>query len=176
MNLITFVNRESSNLHICASGDVSGIFESIKDDYDSIIYTGFFIDMVSCSFLNGFINHTKIIDAYLLTRYVSNDVNKICAKNFNEKNWNHTNLANETSDDVVVLSKDDKGFYWVFYYDRDCSDCVISRFSKDSLCSEEVMRKTFKLVAEEMSNGDTNNKKFPVYKLNSEKFTGWISG
>lgn len=119
---------------------------------------GNMINYVSCDYLNGLINFTKVIGGYMVRRYTSthqfcNENNFTYCEDLEEwkkscdyidflKNEPHSNFK-MCADDVILLGKiynngDDGDFdkntkndiYVVFWFDKDVSDCSIAMTSE----------------------------------------------
>jgi len=113
---------------------------------------------VSSTFLNGFINYVKPINAFIIDRYKLRDqditdrkasvkkegewinftgtkqelINKLVSK---ELSMYHTKL-DSFGDDFVILAEIEtseqlKGKYMFFWFDMDCSDCSIGKFETE---------------------------------------------
>lgn len=100
------------------------LFEGVKKD-SAFHY-------VSHTYLNGLINYTKPIKAFLMFDYVyqsddkENILNKI--ESLSEQNWFHTDLGSFGTSAVVISELEDS--YVLFFYDADVSDCSIYRINK----------------------------------------------
>lgn len=124
-------------------------------------------EYVSSSLLNGYINHVNPIMAVMVARY--GDENEIASYDANVKEFSaepHCDLS-LLRDDVLIAAESDN-FYWFFWYDKDCSDCLIGRFSK-AKCSKFDFIKSF----EAMISDNECFKEEKTWKLN---LTGWIKG
>ncbi len=98
-------------------------------DYPSIsgeiLPTGILYCYVSSTFINGFLNYSKPLKAFLMHRYEENPrTNKLAAEKFNSSNDHHSNLRT-IRDDILLLSKNDAGEYWYFWLDNDVSDVLL---------------------------------------------------
>lgn len=154
-------------------------------------------NFVSVSFLNGFINYVKPIKAFVLCHYykwnepidhtisIQNPPNscywikKRCKTKSELYNTLiipgitfHVNCDIDFQDDVVILAKtgsiDGKSCYFIFYYDRDCSDCSIGRFV--TLNHENEVIKDFNLHINSLDYID-KPQEIPLHY-----FQGWIKG
>lgn len=91
------------------------------------------------SFLNGFINHVTPIRAIMVERYGDDEdreQNPLSIQQFNKQP--HADLS-ELSDDVLILAETTNS-YWLFWYDKDVSDCSIGRVNKTKNKRETVVR------------------------------------
>ena len=96
---------------------------------------GTMYNYVSSTFLNGLINYVTPLKIYLLERYETFNQDKF-DKIIANKQY-HTKL-DCFRDDVMLLGETD-GYYWVFWFDMDCSDCSIGRASKLAYTKEEML-------------------------------------
>lgn len=147
---------------------------------------------VSSDFLNGWINHVEPLAAYLLTRYRAHSANMASLAEFHEKAEFHPRLK-ALGDDVLLLARErgDVCGYWVFWFDRDVSDCGIGRFY--STDTEETIVAAFGKYANKRSDrlsrsyacappagvspesGTRENEGGrPALKIDIAKLTGWI--
>ena len=159
------------------------------------IPVGVYWQYISSTFLNGFINYVKIIDATLMERYVKWEdkldrgesyYNGGAWKEFKGTKQELFDLVHEQSnsmfhtkmhmfgDDVIILAKceDNPYMYFLFWYDMDCSDCRIGKFT--TIESEEVIKKDFQDWSTTLSLGyidDEVHKQLPLHF-----FKGWLSG
>lgn len=69
-------------------------------------------------------------------------------------------------DDVLILAQTPNS-YWLFWYDNDCSDCVVGRFDKNK-CTLEEFIKAFDTL--------TTTHRYFSGETHSIKLKGWISG
>ena len=159
--------------------------------------TGTQYSYISSTFLDGWINYVKILDAYLVTRYRPHSKNKQAAKLFNDGGHFHTELS-KLGDDVFILAEDPctcrngcvcKSPYhyskkWFFRYDCDVSDCSIGIINPyDSFeTNKELFGKYANKYSLYNSKGYSDNEGFdensvgwPALRLNAQQFKGWIS-
>jgi len=133
---------------------------------------------ISSIFLDGWINYVTIIKAFLITNYEPYDNNLKSLENFNDINFNHihTKINKFFDDDVALLAKSKSGQFWFFYYDQDCSDCIIGRF--ETADSNEVVMQYFTNFCNKLSLSYTNADNLeikPAIELDVKMFKGWIS-
>jgi len=122
---------------------------------------------VSSTLLNGYINYVEPILAVMVERYGTEDEVSNYQTDIDIFNKiYHSNFSN-LRDDVLIIAKTDS-FYWFFWYDKDCSDCSIGRFTKNK-CSEIDLIKYFK-------NMIKSHEYFTSGKMHTLKLQGWISG
>ena len=149
---------------------------------------------VASSFLNGLVNYSKPIKAFVLGRYtrwdevVDHELSiqdppgsfKWTKKTFATKDdlygqliikdqGFHVKLDNDFQDDVLMLSVDDDGVYWFFWYDQDCSDCCIGRFVTSDPVDSVVDE--FSRYVHGLSVNEYGEREIPVHY-----FSGWLSG
>ncbi len=139
-------------------------------------------DYVSSTFLEGFVNYTKVVEARLLDRYCS------AAKNtdklatfmssldlpFGERRC-HTSLTTCFRDDVLLLCKSTEddlahGYdlsptWWFYWFDRDCSDCSIACFRTSDTDSQVI--KNFQELFDSIE--------YKSRPIPPEGFVGWIT-
>lgn len=164
--------------------------------YDPLPW-GTFRSYVSTTFLNGFINYVDIESSFVLNRYhkwgedydgenktikvqgpagsfnwvdFSGDKNAIYNKLCEEGVTHHVKLDSDFGDDVIVLAKCKGGHegWYLFWFDRDCSDSGIGRFKTD-LSDDEVLGDLKKW----MESDDFEHK--PAKPIPLHYFQGWIS-
>lgn len=125
---------------------------------------------ISSTFVNGFLNYSKPVKAFLMHRYEQDpEVNQEAAKKLGGY---HTSLS--LGDDVLMLSKSDKSNeYWYFWLDNDVSDCCIGRFvTEDS--EEEIVKEFTQYVKKTQQNlGYVDHDLEPI-ELDVSKIKGWI--
>lgn len=83
---------------------------------------------VPSSFLDGLINHVDI----LVSIMIKNDDDIRSKVDFSIDKY-HTSLHSKISilpNDVIFLAETNKS-YWIFYYDKDVSDCSLGRIEKE---------------------------------------------
>jgi len=123
---------------------------------DNPLPWGVLYEYVSSTFLQGFINYVKITKAYVMDRYQPWHADFPCQHtmklrnppgsfNWVEKTFKnkhelfqalimkgatmHSKLDADFQDDVVILAQTNTpGNYYLFWFDRDCSDSMIGRF------------------------------------------------
>jgi len=111
MNLRDFVNNTED-----------GPTEKLLDGLEH----GVFYQYVASSYLNGIVNYTTPIAGILLERYGVLDREKVRAVT---ERLDHPSLE-MLGDDVILLCSAG-GDYYVFWFDRDVSDCCVGRFKSD---------------------------------------------
>lgn len=119
---------------------------------------------ISDSFLDGFINYFDFVNAYVVHRYRDEPAPKEEIEIFN--NTHHSKIS-LLEDDVLILSQSERD-WWFFWYDQDCSDCAIERFSKE-IASHNTVQRLFK----EFCVGD---RKHFYFKGDGQqiKLKGWV--
>lgn len=159
---------------------------------------GWLLSYIDSTFLGGWVNHVKILDAYLITRYQSHSVNLEQARAFDQRvdagEITRQNLSG-FGDDVLVLARENPSNrpstdyqydlalgnrYWFFWFDQDSSDCCIGRF--DSETSPDMIRQEFRdycFAGPTTDLGDNQEIapefREPIYlRLNQVK--GWLGG
>jgi hypothetical protein len=90
---------------------------------------GVFWSYISSTFLNGWINYTgDAVRAYLMERYYSpernDETNAESLARWHADPPFHSKLG-ELGDDVILVTKDEGGKWWVYWFDCDVSDCCI---------------------------------------------------
>ena len=173
-------------------------FQETKDYPDvfagEILPDGTMYEYISTTFLNGFINYVEIQKAFLLARYARwNDqdtdlgTREISIRDggkwtkftgTKEENFQkliapgatfHSKL-NDLSDDVVILAKTKNTNEWVyFWFDCDCSDSCIGRFSTED--ADEVVIEAFSESCLSFSDNGEKSREIPLHY-----FKGWIGG
>lgn len=108
-----------------------------KEDVD-ISSTGWCINYISSTFLNGWVNYSKPLSAFVVHRYHDHVVElRQSVEKFHKEAPIHVDL-NQFGDDVLILSKDKSGNFWYFHFDQDVSDCSIGKFSSDMSDSDTI--------------------------------------
>lgn len=114
------------------------------DDFiENPIPWGVLWEYVSSAYLNGFINYCEVLDAYVITRYITEkelEKQKKVIEENNLKNWGHHTKLDKFMDDVLILGKISEGYIF-FWFDRDVSDCAIGKFKTSD--PEEVVKERF---------------------------------
>lgn len=117
---------------------------SLSDDYleEYFVECGVLQDTLYChiseQYLNGYINYITPVKAYMIERYGQTEEIKTYPDVVNKFNTEfHQNITN-LPDDTLILAKS-KTSYWLFWYDKDCSDCAIGRFNKKDKPEQEVI-------------------------------------
>lgn len=90
---------------------------------------GILWEYISHTFLNGYINHVKILGAFGINRY-----RHPCEKDINDIYKTHHPVLSAYQDDIIILAlskSHDCDRYFYFHYDRDVSDCMIGTFMSD---------------------------------------------
>lgn len=134
---------------------------------------------VASTFLNGFINYITILQSFVISRYNKwddvdgwSDDSETQNQIFERLLKNppiHPTLS-DFGDDVLILGVSESGnTYMFFWYDMDCSDSCIGRFTSDL-----PTYKVIELFAEYVKELDCNRdgeKEIPL-----SYFSGWIKG
>jgi hypothetical protein len=147
------------------------------EDYPTIsgelLSHGILYQYISHTFVNGFLNYSKPMAAYLMHRYEDDpEVNKTKLENLENLKRYHTNLG-ELGDDVLMLSKSEYGEYWYFWLNRDVSDCSIGRFTTDDT-EEQVLAEFEKYTLKTQENLKyVEHDELPI-KIDIKKIHGWI--
>jgi len=164
-----------------------------------ILEFGVLYEYVGNTFLNGFINSVKIIKAYVLDRYCPwdesfDEPHELTIQDPpNSFTWVKKSFINKTEvfncltekgrmfsgdldynfqDDVVIIGRvGDTNVYMLFYYDRDCSDCMIGRFKTDDNADEMQIEINKMLSWFKKNAGNGDEKEIPLHYFN-----GWVSG
>ena len=152
-----------------------------------ILPTGTLYEYVSSTFLSGWINHVRPVKAFLITRYERHSQNLQDATVLHAMGHHHTDLSSMTSDDVLILARSEDRLWWFFWNDRDCSDCMVGRFTADDqddaviaeFCryAEERSQKLSITYAQSDLTCDTmeNASGCRAIELDVSAFRGWIS-
>lgn len=136
--------------------------------------TGWCINYISSTFLNGWINYVKPVRAFVIQRY-EDDYYALSARveQWHKEEHHHTQL-NFFEDDVLLLARSDIGDWWYFWFDYDVSDCCIGKFKDDP--NADIPAEFEKFVSEragDLKNYHGGDAKF--FNLDERKFRGWIS-
>lgn len=139
---------------------------------------GTYYNYVSNTLLNGVINYVKLIKVYLMDRYTEDLLKRYSAiRRFNTGPEFHTNLG-AFGDDIILLAyEEESGFYWFFWFDCDCSDCSIGRFTTED-SKEEVIESFTQWVLERQKNFCNyyhKEREGMAVELNCENIKGWVS-
>lgn len=131
---------------------------------------GCWYSYVSSTFLSGFLNYPKIQRAVLLDRYEKREDNDEAITNFyvslEAKNKRgHTNIAELFEDDVIILSHGEPNTWWLFWCDRDSSDCEVAVFKTDAPADEVIA--SFEAWLKGLE--------YPSRPLDPQAFRGWIT-
>ena len=146
----------------------------------SMLPLGVLYSYISTTFLNGWINYVKIISVRLISRYQNNAKNKEEVVALIARSPVHCDFSEALSDDVLILAKGKNrqgtiDEWWFFWFDRDCSDSCIGRFSTSDTDTEVIA--SFAAYAEYRSqNMDYENSGYPAIEIPPAVFTGWIRG
>jgi hypothetical protein len=138
-----------------------------------ILPLGTLYNYVSSTFLNGIVNYSEPLKAFLMERYtkwdkvLDNGLTKeqnfaSCLKN------NDVNLGS-LKDDVVILSRAKNGIYTYFWFDCDVSDCFVGRFETEDP-QDAVISLFDKLVNDYEQDEKGTAKEIPVRWLKGD----WI--
>jgi hypothetical protein len=151
---------------------------------ENILPLGTLYSYISNTFLNGWINYVKIIAAQLISRYEPYKNNQLSIENIQQNldKYYHFDFNKNLSDDVLILAKNEDKYepnyephWWFFWYDRDCSDCMIGRFKTEDY--DEIVISLFKEYANERSkNLRYENSGQPAIEIPNSFFKGWIQG
>ena len=129
---------------------------------------GVFYAYISSTFLNGWINYTGLVKrAWLVTRYREHVDNVAALTKWQADPPFHADLS-KLGDDVHLLTKDETGGWWYFWYDKDCSDCAIARFKTED--GDATVLDTF----DEFVRAAQGKKGMQQIEVNTIK--GWVSG
>lgn len=136
---------------------------------------------ISHSFLNGWINYTKPISAFVINRYREADEFRVKIKEWETTKMHHSNL-NFFGDDVLILAKtrlekyykykyieEYRPSYWFFWFDQDVSDCEIGRFETSD--SESDVIESFKHYLTWLGDDGVFKNS---YELKTDKLNGWM--
>lgn len=139
---------------------------------------GLLYNFVSNTLLNGVINYVKPIKVFLMDRYTEDVLKRNSAiKKFNTDPSFHCNLSIFEDDIIILAYEEESGFYWFFWFDCDCSDCSIGRFTTED-SKEEVVESFTQWVLERQKNFcDYYHKERlgNAIELNCENIKGWVS-
>lgn len=160
--------------------------EYFSDEYEHLppyktmepFKNGIYYNYVSNTLLNGVINYVKPIKVYLMDRYTENLLKRHNAiRRFNTDPEFHTNLGAFEDDIILLAYEEESGFYWVFWFDCDSSDCSIGRFTTED-SKEEVVESFTQWVLERQKNFCDyyhSGREGMAVELNCENIKGWVS-
>lgn len=160
--------------------------EYFSDEYEPLppyktmepFKNGTYYNYVSNTLLNGVINYVKPIKVYLMDRYTEDLLKRHNAiRRFNTDPEFHTNLGAFEDDIILLAYEEESEFYWFFWFDCDCSDCSIGRFTTED-SKEEVVESFTKWVLERQKNFCDyyhNGREGMAVELNCENIKGWVS-
>lgn len=162
---------------------MKNIFEIVKNRYDypdkDMLLNGVMMDTsyayVSNTYLNGFINYVDILCGAMIKAYAMDDEDwQIFCDNVEAlKDEYHTDVSRADKFDEVIILAESKDSYWLFYSDKDCSDCIITRISKEHFKNrDEAMASFYANIvnhAQEICGDDT------IKLMDKSLFTGWIT-
>jgi hypothetical protein len=128
---------------------------------------------ISTTFLNGWINYVTIDRAYLITRYRKHAENVARLDEFHKENAFHSDL--NLGDDVVILARGEDGAWWEFWYDQDCSDACIGRFTTTD--DADTVRARFDEFVRDLDDGaNEGGDSGPPLPIDVTKIRGWVKG
>lgn len=87
----------------------------------------------------------------------------------------HVKLDCDFQDDVLILAtaksdeEQEQKLWFFFWYDRDCSDCSLGRFTTSD--SDEVVKEKFSAYCTDAEHDRQDSKEIPLHY-----FRGWIEG
>lgn len=160
--------------------------EYFSDEYEPLppyktmepFKNGTYYNYVSNTLLNGVINYVKPIKVYLMDRYTEDLLKRHNAiRRFNTDPEFHTNLGAFEDDIILLAYEEESGFYWFFWFDYDCSDCSIGRFTTED-SKEEVIESFTQWVLERQKNFCNyyhKEREGMAVELNCENIKGWVS-
>lgn len=160
--------------------------EYFSDEYEPLppyktmepFKNGTYYNYVSNTLLNGVINYVKPIKVYLMDRYTEDLLKRHNAiRRFNTDPEFHTNLGAFEDDIILLAYEEESEFYWFFWFDCDCSDCSIGRFTTED-SKEEVVESFTQWVLERQKNFCDyyhNGREGMAVELNCENIKGWVS-
>lgn len=132
---------------------------------------------VSSSFLNGLVNYAGIKIGYMLNRYGLKHLEdeETYASYVGITKWidQQPHCSKFDHDDCILLGETESS-YWCFWFDRDVSDCCVSRMEKSFYKSfEDFELSTLSNMASNYENWKHSDAPGPEF----HKFTpkGWIS-
>lgn len=130
---------------------------------------------VSSTYLNGFINYVNILCGAMVNAYAMDDEEwNIFCKNVDELvNEFHTDVSNADKFDEIYVLAESSDSYWIFDSDKDCSDCAITRISKEHFKDRDEAMASFYANIEKYAKECTGCDKIKL--LFKEHFTGWIT-
>lgn len=132
-------------------------------------------EYVSSDFINVLVNFKdKITACAMIDRYSEesddddisweekcSNVDKVLESEY------HSNFQGCNFNDIILLTEVDK--YYVFYYsDRDVSDCMVGKISKENIESE-------KEIIDAFYNFASKDGKRKYKRIEPEKLTGWLT-
>lgn len=147
--------------------------EEYPDVSGEILPLGGLWSYISKSFLNGFVNYSTPVKAFLMHRYEpSYEVNRRVAESFNREKTTHTDLS-WLDDDILILSRSKDLEWWFFWFDRDVSDCSIGRFSTNDDWDTVIKRFEYYVEERQKELGYVDHKEKPL-ELDTSRMNGWI--
>lgn len=118
-----------------------------------VTQSGWLLDYISSTFLDGWINYVKPVRVFVLSRYAEDfQAVKATLAAWEVKPPFHTKLSS-LGDDVIVLAKDKTGRYWFFHFDCDVSDCSIGVFDAAGAEADIIFDKYVRDCAEDYARG-----------------------
>ena len=124
---------------------------------------------VSTSFLNGYINYVEPMFAIMIERYVDLDTPKV--RGFLElQKWAPHTTYDSSPDDVWVIAETEN-CWWLFWSDRDVSDCCIGRLDKSKLPKEELRQSVMSWLSK---LGTSKTSDITGRYIELAPFVGWV--
>lgn len=162
-----------------------------KNVAENPLPVGVCYDYIGSSFLDGFINLTRkgFLYCFVLNRYTREDYklesfnNKTKVEVINDINsgaeeFYHTKF-NKLEDDVLILSRINENMYMFFWYDMDCSDCMVGRFEtydSPEVIKASLMQHLIKEYRDHKEHEEHHEDENGFHELDVNKFLkGWVS-
>ncbi len=136
--------------------------------------SGWSIDYISSTFLEGWINYVKPVKAFVIRRYSDDGEDSGLAekvKKWHEEEHHHTKLG-VFGDDVMMLCRSDAGDWWYFWFDCDSSDCSIGKF-EDELGADVPAE--FVAYVQDRAKDLARPAAPEWHELDVKKISGWVS-
>ena len=130
---------------------------------------------ISTTFLNGWINYTgDVVRAYLIERYVeeNDEPNEVTLAQWHAQPPFHAELG-KLGDDVLLLTKDEAGRWWLYWFDQDVSDSQIGILDTQDDLDATVIAAFDEYVLERQNRIKREGK---ALLIDPKSIRGWVSG
>lgn len=136
--------------------------------------SGWCVNYISSTFLNGWVNYVDPVKAFVIHRY-EDDVRELAARvdRWHQEAPFHTKL-DIFKDDVLLLCRAKNGEWWYFWFDCDVSDCCIGKFTDEP--GADIVKEFEEYVEERAEDLKTYHGGPPAWmELDVKKIRGWVS-